>query len=192
LRANPWQPVNTMDYAMLGHVLADAGDDAALQYIDPLRPWEPIEAEALTGLLLYRKGSFAGAAQLFRNALVRYREDPWPLPEVMSVAIDTIAKTARDPKAGELATEALSQTYSAYMLDDERGRAFLVASWESKRCAPSTLSALREYEPHVPWKASVLQMRAVCYAAAGLPELAARAQRDLEIFSQGELQRVAN
>ena len=87
-RANPWQPTNSYDNAMLGHVLAEAGDDAALAYIDPLRPWQPIEAEALTGLLLYRKGNFAGAATLFSNALTRYREDPWPLPRLMNVAID--------------------------------------------------------------------------------------------------------
>ncbi|MGZ5473932.1 MAG: hypothetical protein ACXW31_12815, partial [Thermoanaerobaculia bacterium] len=58
----------------------------------------------------------------------------------------------------------------------------------AKRCAPSTLTALREYEPNVPWRASVLQMRAVCYAAANLPDLAERAQRDLQTFTSGELQ----
>ncbi|MGZ8781592.1 MAG: fused MFS/spermidine synthase, partial [Thermoanaerobaculia bacterium] len=176
-RARPWQPVNTYDNAMLGHVLADAGDDAALSYIDPLRPWQPIEAEVLTGLLLHRKGNVAGAATLLRNALVRYREDPWPTTRIMNVAIETIAEASRDPKAGDLALEALRQPYSAYILEEHRARAFLVASWEAKRCAPSTLTALREYEPNVPWRASVLQMRAVCYAAANLPDLAERAQR---------------
>jgi spermidine synthase len=190
-RANPWQPSNSYDNAMLGHVLAEAGDDAALSYIDPLRPWQPIEAEALTGLLLYRKGNFAGAATLFSNALTRYREDPWPLPRLMNVAIDTIAESARDPKAGELAVDALAQPFSAYLLEEQRGRAFLVASWEAKRCGASTLTALREFEPNVPWRASVLQMRAVCYAAADLPALNKRAQQDLLEFSEGELQRVA-
>ncbi|HEV7238485.1 MAG TPA: fused MFS/spermidine synthase, partial [Thermoanaerobaculia bacterium] len=190
-RANPWQPSNSYDNAMLGHVLAEAGDDAALTYIDPLRPWQPIEAEALTGLLLYRKGNFAGAATLFSNALTRYREDPWPLPRLMNVAIDTIAESARDPKAGELAVDALAQPFSAYLLEEQRGRAFLVASWEAKRCGASTLTALREFEPNVPWRASVLQMRAVCYAAANLPALNKRAQQDLLEFSEGELQRVA-
>ena len=190
-RTTPWQAVNSYDNAMLGHVLADAGDDAALMYIDPLRPWQPIEAEALTGLLLYRKGNYAGAAQLFSNALTRYREDPWPLPRLMNVAIDSLAESARDPKAGELAVEALSQPFSAYLLEEQRGRAFLVASWEAKRCGPSTLTALREYEPNVPWRASVLQMRTVCYAAANLPALNQRAQEDLLQFSEGELQRIA-
>lgn len=190
-RANRWEPVNSMDNAMLGHVLAEAGDDTALTYIDPLRPWQPIEAEALTGLLLYRKGTLAGAATLFRNALTRYREDPWPLPAIMSMAVDTVAKTARDPKAADFALEALEQPYSEYLLEDERGRAFLAASWEAKRCAPSTLTALREYEPNVPWRSSVLQMRAVCYAAANLPDLADRAREDLQRFTAGELQRVA-
>lgn len=187
-RAKPWQPVNTYDNAMLGHVLANAGDDAALTYIDPLRPWQPIEAEVLTGLLLHRKGNSVGAATLLRNALVRYREDPWPATRIMNVAIETIAEAARDPKGGDLALEALRQPYSAYILEEQRARAFLVASWEAKRCSPSTLTALREYEPNVPWRASVLQMRAVCYAAANLPDLAERAQRDLQTFTSGELQ----
>jgi spermidine synthase/MFS family permease len=187
-RAKPWKPVNTGDYSMLGHVLAEAGDDAALQYIDPLRPWQPLEAETLTGLLLYRKGNFIGAATLFRNALVRYREDPWPQTRIMKLAVELIAEAARDPKAGELALEALGQPYSAYLLEEQRARAFLVASWESKRCAPSTLTALRDYEPNVPWRASVLQMRAVCYSAANLGDLAVRAQRDLQTFAAGEVQ----
>ncbi len=61
-RTSAWSPANSFDNAMLGHILANAGDDTALTYIDPLRPWQPTEAEALTGLLLYRKGSVAGGA----------------------------------------------------------------------------------------------------------------------------------
>lgn len=190
-RALPWQPANTLDYAMLGHVLAEVGDDAALTYIDPLRPWEPVEAEALTGMLLYNKGLAAGAATLLEKALTSYREDPWPLPSIMLAAVDTVAKTATDAKAGDLALEALRQPYSAYLLEEERTRGFLAASWEARRCGPSTLTALREFEPNIPWKASVLQVRATCYAAAGLPELAERARRDLERFNEGEVQRVA-
>lgn len=190
-REHPFTPVNTLDNAMIGHVLANAGDDAALTYIDPLRPWEPIEADALTGLLLYRKNSLPGAATLLSNALLAYRENPWPLPEVMDMAISTIAETARDPKAGAKATEALSQSYSAYILEEQRGRAMLVASWESRKCSPGTLAALQEYEPNVPWKASVLQMRAVCYQAAGLGDLAEQARKDLEAYASDEARTIA-
>lgn len=189
-RAAPWQPVNSYDNASLGHVLANAGDDAALTYIDPLRPWQPGEADVLTGLLLYRKGSIAGAASLFNGALMRYRQDPWPLTRIMDVGITTLAEAARDPNSAEKALDALSQPYSAYLLEQARKQAFLAASWEAKKCGPSTLAALREYEPNVPWRASVLQMRAACYAAANL-DLAGQARADLQQFSESELQPIA-
>jgi len=190
-RTSAWTPVSSFDNAMLGHILANAGDDAALTYIDPLRPWQPAEAEALTGLLLYRKGSVAGGATLMGKALVRYREDPWPMTQIMKATMTATAETARDPNAAENALDALSRPYSAYILEESRGRAFLAAAWEARKCGPSTLTALREYEPNVPWTASVLQIRAVCYNAAGLGELAMQAQRDLEEYSRGELQPIA-
>jgi hypothetical protein len=190
-RASAWTPANSFDNAMLGHILANAGDDAALTYIDPLRPWQPTEAEALTGLLLYRKGSVAGGATLMGKALVRYREDPWPMTQIMKATITAAAETARDPNAAEKALDGLAQPYSAYILEEARGRAFLAGAWEARKCGPATLTALQEFEPNVPWTASVLQIRAVCYGAAGLGELATKAQRDLEEFAGGELQPIA-
>ena len=190
-RAAPWQPVNSFDNAMLGHILALIGDDSALTYIDPLRPLQPAEADALTGILLYRKGSFGGAATLLNNALTRYREDPWPLLRIMEAAITTAAEVARDQQSADKVLDALSRSYSAYLLETPRRRAYLAAAWEARKCGPATLTALREYEPYVPWTASVLQMRAVCYAAAGLQSQAAQAGEDLREFSQGELQQIA-
>lgn len=190
-RATPFTPTNSFDNAAIALVLANSGDDAALTYIDPLRPLQPIEADALTGLLLYRKGDLAGGATLMGKALMAYRQNPWPMPEVMQPVIAAIAETARSPQAAEAALEALSRPYSAYLLEDPRAKAFLAAVWEAKKCSPATLAALREYEPNVPFTASVLQMRAICYAAAGLPDLTAQANRDLKRFSEGELQRIA-
>jgi len=190
-KAAPWTPVSSLDNAMLGHVLALSGDDTALTYIDPLRPWQPAEADALTGILLHRKGSYAGAASLFNDALTRYRQDPWPLLSVMEAAVTTAAEAARDPQAADKVLDALSQPYSAYVLEAPRERAYLAAAWEARKCGPATLAALRELEPNVPWTASVLQMRVVCYGAAGLQEQAARAQKDLQEFTHGELQRIS-
>lgn len=189
-RTHPFTPVNTMDYAMVGYVLANAGDDAALTYIDPLRPWEPIEADALTGLLLYKKGSVPGAASLLSDALIRYRENPWPLPEVMDMAIATSAETVKNPAVATKVLDALSRPYSAYILEDKRGLALLAASWESRKCSPATIGALQEFEPNVPWRASVLQMRAICYSAAGLGDLAETARQDLNRFAIGEAQQI--
>jgi spermidine synthase len=190
-RSAPFQPVNSFDHASVGHVLANAGDDEALTFIDPLRPWQPIEADVLTGLLLYKKGSVTGAAALMSDALVRYRENPWPLPAIMLVAINTAAEAARDPRSAEKVLDALSRPYSAYLQEDPRARAFLAASWEVRKCGPATLTALREFEPNVPWKESVLQMRSVCYTAANLGPLAERAKRDLQLYNEGELQPVS-
>ncbi|HUR82595.1 MAG TPA: hypothetical protein VM733_17680, partial [Thermoanaerobaculia bacterium] len=190
-RATPWQPVSSLDHAMLAHVLALGGDEAATPYIEALRPWEPVEADALSGVLLSRKGDFAGAGTLLASALTRYREDPWPLLSIMQTAITTAAETARDPRSADKVLDALAQPYAAYLLENPRGRAYLAAAWEARKCGTATLTALREYEPNVPWNASVLQMRVICYGAAGLQAQAAKAQEDLREFSEGELQALA-
>ena len=190
-RSAPWQPVNSYDNAMIGHVLANAGDDAALTYVDPLRPWQPAEADALTGLLLYRKGNLAGAASLLSEALGRYREDPWPLLGIMEMAVTMSAETARDPQAADKVLDALSRSYSAYLMESLRTRAYLAAAWQARRCGPATLAALRELEPNIPWTSSVLQTRVVCYSAAGLQDAAARAREDLRRFNGAEMGRVA-
>jgi spermidine synthase len=189
-RASKWEPVNTFDHARLAHVLALAGDDAALPFIAALRPWEPAEADALTGILRLRQANRGEAIASLRSALVRYREDPWPLLKIMEAAVQATAEIAADPALAPVALDALSQPFAAYLLEEQRDRAYLAAAWAAQKCSASTITALQEYEPNVPWNASVLQMRAVCYAAANLGELAGEAQRDLQTFSEGEAARL--
>ncbi|HEX2120192.1 MAG TPA: fused MFS/spermidine synthase [Thermoanaerobaculia bacterium] len=189
-RTSPWKPVNSLDMAAVAHVLANAGDETATQYIDMLRPLQATEADALTGILRHRQRRSAEAAASLRNALIAYRQDPWPLLKVMDSAVAAASEIAADPALADVMLDALSQPFSAHLLEEQRDRAYLAAAWQARKCSVATITALQEFEPNVPWRASVLQIRSACYAAANLGALSEKANRDLREFSAAESSRL--
>ena len=189
-KATPFTAVNSLDNAMIAHVLAEVGDEAAIPYIDAVRPWQKTEAYALAGILRHRQRRDGEAAAELRNALIGYRDDPWPLPKIMEAAINAAAEVVADPTLADVVLPTLAEPYAAHMLEEPRSRAYLAAAWQSRRCSVATITALRDFEPNVPWRASALQVRAACYAAASLGDLAMQAQQDLEEFNNHESKRL--
>jgi spermidine synthase len=185
-RASRWTPVTSRQLASLGHVLAVTGDDTVLAIAEELRPWEPVEADALTALLRMRQGRYDEAAPLLVRALTRYRDDPWPLSGVMESALSVAPDLAEHPEHAEAILDALSRPYSAYQLEEVRRLAYVAAAWRSSRCSSRTLGALSAMEPHAVWVKPILQMRVLCYDSAALTQLADRARRDLQDFEKGE------
>ena len=183
-RQNPWLPVNTLQTAMVAQVLAFAGDPNAEVHVENLRKWQPIEADAILGILRWRQGRPAEAANLLQSAFVRYRTNPWPLPRVMDAGITALLQLSAAPGLGPIVLDALSQRFVGYQLDEARRTTYLLAAYQSARCGMPTLKSLQEFEPNVPWNATALQIRAQCYAQAGLP-LAEQARRDYESFVAG-------
>ena len=183
-RANAWAPVNTLQTAMVAHVLALAGDASAEGHIEALRKWQPIEADALLGILRWRQRRLPESAQLLQSAFVRYRENPWPLPRVMDSAITALLQLSVVPSLAPAVLDALSQRFAGYQLDEARRTSYLLAAYQSTRCGNPTLMALQEFEPNVPWNLNALQMRAECYEQAGLA-LAEQARADLQKFQTG-------
>jgi spermidine synthase len=186
-RATPFAPVNSGEASRLAHVLASAGDETALQYLDQLRELRPAEADAIVAILRTRQGRFAEAIPMLRGAFERYREDPWPVMRVMRGAADAATQVAAtDRRAAVVLTELFTRPFAALQIEDSRIKAHLALSWAGGQCSTGTLAALQSIEPHVPWKAPILRMRATCYRAAQLGELTTRAEDDFRRFVGNE------
>lgn len=177
----PWTPANSRQLASVAHVLALVGDARAEEYARQLRPWQPVEADAILGILRYRQDRGGEARELIASALMRYRNDPWPMRGVMESTL-TVAAAMADPRM----LEALSLPYAAYQLEEVRRIAYVAGAWADGRCNSRTLGALAAFEPHAPWVKEILQMRALCYETVRRGELAVRARKELTEFEKQE------
>ena len=185
-KAAPWTPANSLQLASVAHVLALAGDDRAEAYAEQLRAWQPVEADAIAGILRHRQGRAGEALDLIATSLIRYREDPWPLRGVMESTLTIAAAIAADPQHAPRMLDALSVPYAAYQLEEVRRIAFVAGAWANGRCNSRTIGALAALEPHPPWVKVILQMRALCYESVGMGDLAARARKELTEFETAE------
>jgi spermidine synthase len=181
-RAAPWEPANTRQTATIAHVLAAVGDERALGYAGELREWQPIEADAITGILRFRQGRAGDAAAPIARALVAYRTDPAPLHGIMESALAAAADLSDDPAYAGRILDALSRPYAAYQMEEVRRLAYVAASWKNGRCSGRTVGALAALEPHPPWVREILQLRALCYSTAGLRDLTEQSKRELAQF----------
>jgi spermidine synthase len=182
-----WQPVNTRELSGIAEVLAAAGRDEAVTWIDALARSQPSEAAAILARLRIRQGRFEEAALQLQDALTRYRGTPWPLQEVMRRGIRSAAILAeRDRALAQRMAAALGEPFAARQNDQGRAIERIHAAYCAGGCAPETIAALKAIEPHVPWQRDLLLLRRECYGKAGLAPLAAAAQNDIELFTMAE------
>lgn len=184
-RRQPRAPEGPLDHAALAEALADAGDEEAAAEAEKLRAFQPAEADAVLGRLRWRRKNPAGAAKALAAAFHRYREDPWPLPVVMSRALDVAAAVAQeDALAARVLFEALHQPFSLELLREQRLGILIridAALGAQGRCA----EVLAPLEPHVPWSRPFLLNRLKCYSDAR-HALAGRALADFDAFVRRE------
>lgn len=185
-RAAPWTPVNSLQTAMLAQVLAMGGDPRAEQHIESLREWQPIEADAILGILRWQQRRPQEAAPLLQSAFHRMRATPWPLRSVMDAGITFVLEMASRKELGPIALDALSQRFSEWQLDEARRTTYLLVAHQSTRCGAPTMASLKEFEPNIPWNKDALEIRATCYAENSHP-LAEQAKKDLEEFKENEV-----
>ena len=186
-QAAPWTPVNSRQLAAVAHALALAGDERAEGFAEQLRAWQPVEADAIVGILRYRQGRADDALELIAPALIRYRKDPWPLRGVMESTLTIAAAIAAEPRHAPRMLEALSVPYAAYQLEEVRRIAYVAGAWSEGKCSSRTIGALAAFEPHTPWVKEILQMRALCYETVRMGELAVRARKELTEFETAEV-----
>src|SRR5262249_40474977 len=79
----PWEPDGPLEIAMIAEGLADGGQEATLDWIAKLRPYQPVEADAILARYLWSQGKFQDCYQACAAAMGRYRVDPWPLSSIM-------------------------------------------------------------------------------------------------------------
>lgn len=114
-------PRGPIELAMVAELLADAGDDSALMLIEQLRMLQPAEADVLLGRLRWRQGRSTDATDALVRGFNRYREDPWPLPRIMSGGVAVVLAVAEHDEvgAGRL-FDALGSPFSMFLLEEER------------------------------------------------------------------------
>jgi len=184
--ANRWKPVNTAELAAVAESLAASTDELAIPYINVLRRFQPIEADALMARLREHQLKPAEAATYLRSALVAYRSNPWPSQNLVGRTLDSVPYVVRaDRSTGPMLYDALSQPYAAGQWWDARGVYRVAAAREAEGCGPNTVAALKALEPEVPWRDWLLKLRRDCYAKSNLSAYDA-AVDDYEEWLAGE------
>jgi spermidine synthase len=170
--------------------LAERGDQSAIPYINTLHEEFPIEAEVLLARLRWKSGRLDQGVAILSAAFEKYRSNPWVVPVVMRRAIGLAVDMAQAPEfvqAGAPLYSALEQPFAIEMFNEQRKSAlmFIAERLAGGACSREFVSAIKSYEPHVPWQAIYLERRARCYRETGDP-MAAQAERDLAKFRRGE------
>jgi hypothetical protein len=170
------------ELALLAHAYAELGDSAALPLVAALRPFQPTEAEAIRGILLWHQRKPAEAAGALAGALRRLRSDPWPSRDLMSKAMTDavmLAEFHRELRPDLL--DSIERPFVAEYADELRRRcACMIGTRVSPQVA---VGMLESFEPHVPWTRPFLQLRQRQYAAVNHP-LAPQAALDLTEFTK--------
>jgi hypothetical protein len=180
-------PANSFELAEVADALSDGSDSDAEAYAQSLRRYSAIEADAVIARLRLRQSRFNEAADAIERALIAYRGDPWPISPLMQRALETAVLTARAEKQyAPRMYAALEKPFAAGQWNDLRLFDLVLVAYESDRCGPRTIRALRMQEPNVMWRELILRVRKECYAGAGLADLAKRAKRDYETYHAAE------
>jgi predicted membrane-bound spermidine synthase len=177
------EPVDPTEVAMIAQALAENADEAALPFIDRLRPMKPAEAAAILARLRLRQNKLQEAAAALETAFVAYRNEPWSWPFVISLAMETAKEiTAKNGDTIGLVREAIGKPFALNMFDDAR-RATLLALDMVQKLDSGCVEVLRPYEPYVPWREELLSWRSRCYALAH-DRNQERAQMELDEFNR--------
>jgi predicted membrane-bound spermidine synthase len=138
-------PIDPTEIAVIAQSLAENADDAALPFIDRLRPLKPAEAAAILARLRLRQNKHSEAAAALESAFATYRSEPWTWPFIMSLALESAKElTARQGETMGLVHEALSQPFALNMFDESR-RATLLALDMVKKLDSGCIEILRPF-----------------------------------------------
>ena len=189
-QAQAREPGDLLEVLLVAQSLAVAADAQALPYVEQLRAWLPVEAEAVQALYLWRQGRATEALDAAEQCFTTCRTNPWAsrtvIPAVLEMAREA-AKHLDDPAATARLEAALREPFCLKLWETER----LLARLDVARLMDQTPGAhwtrdlVAEHEPHVPWTHEFLTVRAITYSQAG-DSLAELAGRDLALFEAAE------
>lgn len=184
-RAQAREPQALNELAMMAVALADAGDSKASVYIDRLREYQPVEADAVLAQLYFRQKRIPEAAAALKASFVGFQRNPWPSTHVMIDALSLVRPIAEaDKKLGLDLFKVLLTPFAVDGMEVQRIYALVNVSRRLDFTA-TCAAALAELEPNVPWDGEMLRMRRDCYQSIHHP-LLARASEDLGEFLEAE------
>ncbi len=179
--AQAYEPWGATEVAVVATALSDAGNQDAARYIEAMRAFDQVEADATQARLNFRQGRVEDAMLDLERAYSGYRIDPWPLPTILlrslSLSMDVVARYP--VLAGRMAA-ALREPFSMLLAEEMRRKVLAFAATREPPGAPC-VEANGRFEPNPIWTEDFLASRASCYEATRHP-LAAAAKQDLEEF----------
>jgi hypothetical protein len=133
--------------------------------------------------LVLRQGNREEAIRLLGQALIRFRDDPWPSSSIMGRALELakeIAAMGEEPALRMM--ELVGEPFAVRSIDMQRRQAAL---WIATNLPHSNHCALawREFEPHPPWDVDSLAARRDCYQKWNHSRLD-RAEKDLDQYTR--------
>jgi spermidine synthase len=178
--AQPEEPRGPIPTALLAMALADIGDEAALRYVEPLRSFEPAEADAVVAHLRTRQGRLEEATAAIEATFTRLRVDPWPLSRMLKPVFDDAPQIAlRDARLAPRLYAALREPFVLALFDARRTQTAFKISMSM--VGPACVAALSVLEPNFPWNADFLLTRYRCLHTRNDPG-AANAEKDWLAF----------
>ncbi|HEY8212220.1 MAG TPA: fused MFS/spermidine synthase [Myxococcaceae bacterium] len=174
-------PKSAAELSMAAEVLAVAGDDAAIPYLDRLGPQAPVDASLLLAQLRRSQNRPEEAAKALEGAFLSMRTDPWATPRLAEAGLVMASFLSRQSPATTVPLlRALEEPFAIGLVNELRsGRRFDLALREGS--AEACVRALAPMEPWPPFNASVLGARLQCYRRAG-DARAAAAERDFDAW----------
>ncbi|WP_224365177.1 fused MFS/spermidine synthase [Hyalangium versicolor] len=180
-RAAGWQPQGLVELTMVAQALALSGDEAAVPFVDQLRPLGAMEAETLLGMLRLSQGRWTDAANALSLAYDALHREPWGQRSVANQLLAATQELAqRERSLGMRLYGQLSQPFAGYALETQRQRAQLamagILDWPGL-CQ----KALQPFERSPLWSREFLIGRYQCYEGHKAP-LAGQAMAELATF----------
>ena len=159
----------------------------AMRSQPPVRPTSPVDVEFARAESFLKQQQPDEAAAAIVRALDAYRRMPWARQDVVIQGMKRVVQVGQSsPARARVIADALSQPFAAMQYENFRRNTLVTLTPRFDGCGKRTIAALRAVEPNPFWGREELTTRAVCYARAGLSELAERAARDLEEYNASE------
>jgi spermidine synthase len=170
----PRPPQDLTELLFMISALNELADARAEPLIEQVRPWQPVEADALMAHLRWRQKRGLEAYDAMESALLQFRRDPWAHMDLMRRSIIFAGDMARGDPTGKLSGRLYNALATPFCLDiheDIRRKTLVrVATHiDEKLGSRLTIEALAKFEPDVPWDLEFLVNRASAYYKANHP-----------------------
>lgn len=184
--AQSQEPRSRADAVLVAHSLVAILDPRAPEYIELLATFQATEALTLRAIWDQLQGRPERSLEGYVKAFGAYRQDPWPIEDLMEDAILRARQLAHEnpETAGRRLWQLLEDPFLVGLLDQARLRVRLdlAAAVDFEGLC---LEALESYEPYPLWEGALLGARMRCYDLHDHP-LFEQALEDVETFLANE------